>query len=230
MARRRPLDVEQHLDRLYRAALALCGDRDDAEDLVQETCARVLARPRDVRRDDALPYLLGALRNVFLNEQRTRSRRPQTVAGDGRGCRRRAVDRAGGRAARGVGADRRAAGRPARRARRGRRVRADATARPAAARRQGGDDRHAGVPGARPRRARGFSSSATERGEPPQRRVVDALAAEQQARAALADPRDRGAAVVAERAVRRRRRRAGRAPGGRGSRTRPRARRARTSR
>jgi RNA polymerase sigma-70 factor, ECF subfamily len=80
MARRRPLDLEQHLDRLYRAALALCGDRDEAQDLVQETCARVLARPRDVRGEDTLPYLLGALRNVFLNERRTRSRRPQTVA------------------------------------------------------------------------------------------------------------------------------------------------------
>lgn len=80
MARRRPLDVEEHLDRLYRAALALCGDRDEAQDLVQETCARVLARPRDVRGEDALPYLLRALRNVFLNERRTRSRRPQTVA------------------------------------------------------------------------------------------------------------------------------------------------------
>jgi RNA polymerase sigma-70 factor (ECF subfamily) len=82
MARRRPLDasaLEQHLDRLLRAATALCGDRDEAEELVQETCARVLARPREVERADALPYLLGALRNVFLNERRTRSRRPQTV-------------------------------------------------------------------------------------------------------------------------------------------------------
>jgi RNA polymerase sigma-70 factor, ECF subfamily len=79
MARRRTVDVEPHLDRLFRAALALCGDRDDAEDLVQETCVRVLARPRSVRRGGELPYLLGALRNVFLNERRTRSRRPQTV-------------------------------------------------------------------------------------------------------------------------------------------------------
>jgi RNA polymerase sigma-70 factor (ECF subfamily) len=82
MARRRLLDVstlEHHLDRLLRAATALCGNRDDAEDLVQETCARVLAKPRVVTRDDALPYLLGALRNVFLNEVRTRGRRPLTV-------------------------------------------------------------------------------------------------------------------------------------------------------
>jgi RNA polymerase sigma-70 factor, ECF subfamily len=38
-----------HLDRLYRAAWALSGSREDAEDLVQETYARVLARPRLVR-------------------------------------------------------------------------------------------------------------------------------------------------------------------------------------
>ena len=32
-----------HLDRLYRAAWALCGSREDAEDLVQETYTRVLS-------------------------------------------------------------------------------------------------------------------------------------------------------------------------------------------
>ena len=83
MARRRPLDVtalEEHLPRLHRVATALCGDRLDAEDLVQETLARVLARPRRLRGDEQLPYLVAALRNVFLNEQRSRSRRPQTVA------------------------------------------------------------------------------------------------------------------------------------------------------
>ena len=94
MAPRRPLDLEQQLDRLYRAALALCGDRDEAEDLVQETCARVLARPREVQRDDALPYLLRALRNVFLNERRTRSRRPQTVAAGIEGTAALSTDRA----------------------------------------------------------------------------------------------------------------------------------------
>src|SRR5689334_19799437 len=39
-----------HLDRLYRAAWALTGSREDAEDLVQDTYARVLARPRFLRR------------------------------------------------------------------------------------------------------------------------------------------------------------------------------------
>jgi len=64
-----------HLDRLYRAAWALCGSREDAEDLVQETYAWVLARPRLLRNEDDLGYLLGALRNAFLTRKRTESRR-----------------------------------------------------------------------------------------------------------------------------------------------------------
>jgi RNA polymerase sigma-70 factor (ECF subfamily) len=68
----------QHVDRLYRAAWALCGSREDAEDLVQETYARVLARPRLLRREDDLGYLLRALRNTFLTQKRTESRRLRT--------------------------------------------------------------------------------------------------------------------------------------------------------
>ena len=69
-----------HLDRLFRAAWALCGSREDAEDLVQETYVRVLAKPRTIgAADEALPYLLGVLRNTYVSGVRTRSRRPQTV-------------------------------------------------------------------------------------------------------------------------------------------------------
>jgi len=78
----RPLDpsrVGDHLDRLYRAAWALCGSREDAEDLVQETYARVLARPRMIQREDDLGYLLRALRNTFLNQRRDSARRVQSV-------------------------------------------------------------------------------------------------------------------------------------------------------
>jgi RNA polymerase sigma-70 factor (ECF subfamily) len=74
----RPLDATRlgdHLDRLYRAAWALAGSREDAEDLVQETYARVLARPRLLRNEDDLGYLLRALRNTFLSQKRTESRR-----------------------------------------------------------------------------------------------------------------------------------------------------------
>jgi RNA polymerase sigma-70 factor (ECF subfamily) len=77
-----PQALPQHVDRLYRAAWALCGSREDAEDLVQETFARVLARRRVLRgdADGDLYYLLRVLRNTFLTSRRTASRRPQTVA------------------------------------------------------------------------------------------------------------------------------------------------------
>jgi RNA polymerase sigma-70 factor (ECF subfamily) len=71
--------LPDQVDQLYRAAWALCGSPHDAEDLVQETFARVLARPRRLRRDHELPYLLGALRNTYLTSLRTAGRRPSTV-------------------------------------------------------------------------------------------------------------------------------------------------------
>jgi RNA polymerase sigma-70 factor, ECF subfamily len=75
-----PQAMTKHVDRLYRAAWALCGSREDAEDLVQETFVRVLARPRVLRGDDELYYLMRVLRNTFLTGRRTASRRPVTVA------------------------------------------------------------------------------------------------------------------------------------------------------
>jgi RNA polymerase sigma-70 factor (ECF subfamily) len=65
-----------HVDRLYRAAWALCGSREEAEDLVQETFVRVIARPRLLHRDDDLGDLLRALRNTFLTGLRAADRRP----------------------------------------------------------------------------------------------------------------------------------------------------------
>ena len=77
----RPEVLGEHLDRLYRAAWAMCGSREDAEDLVQETCARVLAKKRTIASEaDALPYLLRVLRNTFVSSLRTRARRPQTAS------------------------------------------------------------------------------------------------------------------------------------------------------
>jgi RNA polymerase sigma-70 factor (ECF subfamily) len=76
VARLDPEALSQHVDRLYRAAWALCGSPHDAEDLVQETFARVLARPRFLQGQDDLAYLMRALRNTFLTQRRTASRRP----------------------------------------------------------------------------------------------------------------------------------------------------------
>jgi RNA polymerase sigma-70 factor, ECF subfamily len=75
-----PQSLTRHIDRLYRAAWGLCGSREDAEDLVQETFARVLSRPRVLRGDDELYYLMRVLRNTFLTGRRTAARRPVTVA------------------------------------------------------------------------------------------------------------------------------------------------------
>jgi RNA polymerase sigma-70 factor (ECF subfamily) len=75
-----PQSLPKHVDRLYRAAWALCGSREDAEDLVQETFARVLSRPRAMHGDEDLYYLMRVLRNTFLTSRRTAGRRPVTVA------------------------------------------------------------------------------------------------------------------------------------------------------
>jgi RNA polymerase sigma-70 factor (ECF subfamily) len=72
-----PESLPRHLDRLYRAAWALCGSPHEAEDLVQETFARVLARPRTLRGQDELAYLMTVLRNTFLTDRRTATRRPR---------------------------------------------------------------------------------------------------------------------------------------------------------
>ena len=79
MPRLDPTSLGQHLDALYRAAWALCGSREDAEDLVQETFARVLARPRMVKTGGERAYLMSALRNTFYSRLRTASRRPRAT-------------------------------------------------------------------------------------------------------------------------------------------------------
>lgn len=75
-----PQSLGDHIDRLYRAARSLCGSREEAEDLVQETFARVLQKPRLLRNDDDIGYLLRVLRNTFISMRRTASRRPQATA------------------------------------------------------------------------------------------------------------------------------------------------------
>jgi RNA polymerase sigma-70 factor, ECF subfamily len=86
-ARARQLDPEQlgvHLDRLFRAAWAMCGNPHDAEDLVQEACARVLARPRWLRHGEDLHYLLRVLRNTHVSRLRRADARPAEVPLDER--------------------------------------------------------------------------------------------------------------------------------------------------
>ncbi len=75
-----PNALGDHIDRLYRAAWSLCGSREEAEDLVQETFARVLRKPRLLRSEDDLGYLLRVLRNTFFSQIRTAARRPRSTA------------------------------------------------------------------------------------------------------------------------------------------------------
>jgi RNA polymerase sigma-70 factor (ECF subfamily) len=81
----RELDPDRlgdHLDRLYRAAWALTGSREDAEDLVQDTYAKILTRPRFLRGEEDLWYLLRTLKNVFLSQRRTLAAKSTSVVLD----------------------------------------------------------------------------------------------------------------------------------------------------
>ena len=70
-----PARLGDHIDRLYRAACGLTGSRAAADDLVQETYARVLAKPRLLKNDDDVGYLVRTMRNVFLDQRRQTVRR-----------------------------------------------------------------------------------------------------------------------------------------------------------
>jgi RNA polymerase sigma-70 factor, ECF subfamily len=60
----------------------MSGSRQIAEELVQETYLKVLARPRLLRRDDDLGYLMKALRNTWYSHLRDeRKLRESTDAG-----------------------------------------------------------------------------------------------------------------------------------------------------
>jgi len=74
-----PERIGEHLPRLYRAARAWTDSREEAEDLVQETSARVLARPRFLRAESELGYLLRALRNTLVSQRRAEGRRLATT-------------------------------------------------------------------------------------------------------------------------------------------------------
>ncbi len=75
-----PERLGDHAARLYRAAYGLCGSREQAEDLVQDTYERILRRPRFLRHEDDLGYLLRVLRNTWIS--RARGRRVEVVPMD----------------------------------------------------------------------------------------------------------------------------------------------------
>jgi RNA polymerase sigma-70 factor (ECF subfamily) len=74
-----PERLPDYIDVLYRAARAMCGSRYDAEDLLQETFASVLRRPRWIRRGNERAYLLRALKHTYASRVRTAAFRAATV-------------------------------------------------------------------------------------------------------------------------------------------------------
>src|SRR3954447_21955037 len=76
-----PHAAAAHLPWLNRLAYALCGSRQLAEDITQETYLRILARPRRLRTGSEYPYLARTLRNV-LHDHRRSERRAPSLAGE----------------------------------------------------------------------------------------------------------------------------------------------------
>src|ERR1700748_3886656 len=77
----RALDPDRlsgYIDPLYRAAWALCGSRHDAENLVQDTFAQVLQRPRWMRNHHETDYPMGPFRNTRASRYRAASARAAT--------------------------------------------------------------------------------------------------------------------------------------------------------
>ena len=74
-----PHAAAEHRSRLLEVALALTGSRHLAEDMTQETYARVLAKPRKLRDGAVFPYLVRSLRNVCKDHWRSEQRRPQVI-------------------------------------------------------------------------------------------------------------------------------------------------------
>jgi len=60
----------------------MSGSRQLAEDLVQETYVKVLSRPRLLRKDDDLGYLIKALRNTWYSHLRSERGRRAASGGE----------------------------------------------------------------------------------------------------------------------------------------------------
>ncbi|MDX1402792.1 MAG: sigma-70 family RNA polymerase sigma factor, partial [Kiloniellales bacterium] len=68
--------METYLNRLYGFAFSLCGDQEDAKDLVQECVVKALsARSVPTRESAYRAWLFKILRNCFLDECRRRKHR-----------------------------------------------------------------------------------------------------------------------------------------------------------
>ena len=69
--------IPQHIPRLRRYARALTGDRNAADDLVQDTLERALSRLHLWRQgSDLRAWLFTIMHNIYVNQTRSRIRHP----------------------------------------------------------------------------------------------------------------------------------------------------------
>ena len=67
------------LPRLWSFALRICGDRHDAEDLVQRACVRALERAHQLQPDTApLSWMFSIVHSTWINELRARNVRARS--------------------------------------------------------------------------------------------------------------------------------------------------------
>lgn len=72
--------IEKHLDSLWFAAMRLTKNREDAEDLVQETCLKAFENLDSLRsKSKAKAWLLKILTNTFINKYRKEQASPVEV-------------------------------------------------------------------------------------------------------------------------------------------------------
>lgn len=64
----------QHASAVFRFAWGLCGNRQDAEDIVSETFVRLLTKAPPIETQTALAYVLAIARNVCVSGWRRRRR------------------------------------------------------------------------------------------------------------------------------------------------------------
>lgn len=72
--------IEKHLDSLWSTAMRFTKNREDAEDLVQETCMKAFENLGSLRSEDkAKAWLFRILTNTFINKYRKEHSQPAEV-------------------------------------------------------------------------------------------------------------------------------------------------------
>jgi RNA polymerase sigma-70 factor, ECF subfamily len=76
-------EIERHLDKLFRSAYRLTQNRADAEELVQDTCLRAVAKREDWgKASSPLAWLMRVQYNLFVDAARKRARGNVVALGD----------------------------------------------------------------------------------------------------------------------------------------------------